>query len=139
MDLPDIITFVLLCAVLFISTCSLIASVLAVVLSRKKSEAKIDFSESADAVVRKICAFNPFPGAYFEFNGERFKILSADFDLSVSDKPGKVEDSMVGRGLAIGCGLGVIMPTKIQRQGRKPMDIDEFLRGFSFPVGTVLK
>lgn len=105
----------------------------------EKSEAKIDFSESADAVVRRICAFNPFPGAYFEFNGERFKILAADFDLSVSDEPGKVEDSMEGRGLAIGCGLGVIMPTKIQRQGRKPMDIDEFLRGFSFPVGTVLK
>lgn len=40
----------------------------------EKSEAKIDFSEPADEVARKIRAFNPFPGAYFEFNGERFKI-----------------------------------------------------------------
>ena len=41
--------------------------------------------------------------------------------------------------LAIACGKGIILPAKIQRQGKKPMEIGEFLRGFSFPSGTVLK
>ena len=54
MDLPDIIAFVLLCAVLFISACSLIASVLAVVLSRKKSEAKIDTGSLKSVLDLKI-------------------------------------------------------------------------------------
>ena len=105
----------------------------------EKSEAKIDFSEPADAVVRKIRAFNPFPGAYFEFNGERFKVLEADFDMSVGNEPGRLEDSVTGGVLAIACGKGIILPAKIQRQGKKPMEIGEFLRGFSFPSGTVLK
>lgn len=105
----------------------------------EKSEAKIDFSEPADAVARKIRAFNPFPGAYFEFNGERFKILEADFDMSVGNEPGRLEDSATGGVLAIACGKGIILPAKIQRQGKKPMEIGEFLRGFSFPSGTVLK
>lgn len=105
----------------------------------EKSEAKIDFSEPADAVVRKIRAFNPFPGAYFEFNGERFKVLEADFDMSVGNEPGRLEDSATGGVLAIACGKGIILPAKIQRQGKKPMEIGEFLRGFSFPSGTVLK
>ena len=70
----------------------------------EKSEAKIDFSEPADAVVRKNRAFNPFPGAYFEFNGERFKVLEADFDMSVGNEPGRLEDSATGGVLAIACG-----------------------------------
>jgi len=92
-----------------------------------------------DAVVRKIRAFNPFPGAYFEFNGERFKVLEADFDMSVGNEPGRLEDSATDGVLAIACGKGIILPAKIQRQGKKPMEIGEFLRGFSFPSGTILK
>lgn len=105
----------------------------------EKSEAKIDFNESADAVARKIRAFSPFPGAYFEFNGERFKVLAADFDMSASDEPGCLEGGVESGVCAIACGSGKILPTKIQRQGKKPMEIGEFLRGFSFPSGTVLK
>ncbi len=106
----------------------------------EKSEAKIDFNEPADVVVRKIRAFNPFPGAYFEFNGERFKVLAADFEMTVSNnEPGWLEDSADGKIMAIACGKGFIMPTIIQRQGKKPMEIGEFLRGFSFPGRTVLK
>lgn len=104
-----------------------------------KNEAKIDFGESAEVIERKIRAFNPFPGAYFEFNGERFKILEAGFDMQTKAQSGEVEDSATAGVLAIGCGQGIILPTKIQRQGKKPMEIGEFLRGFGFPTGTILK
>jgi len=44
----------------------------------EKSEARLDFSQSADAVERQIRAFNPVPGAFFEFQGERYRVLAAE-------------------------------------------------------------
>jgi methionyl-tRNA formyltransferase len=99
----------------------------------EKKEAKLDFSKSAVEVERQIRAFNPVPGAFFEFGGERIKILAAD----VSDwrgEPGKVIDN----GLAIACTDGSIVPTLVQRAGRGAMTPGELLRGFDIPVGTSL-
>jgi methionyl-tRNA formyltransferase len=99
----------------------------------EKKEAKLDFSKSAVEVERQIRAFNPVPGAFFEYGGERIKILAAD----VSDwrgEPGKVIDN----GLGIACADGSIVPTLVQRAGRGAMTPGELLRGFDIPVGTSL-
>ena len=48
-----------------------------------KAETRIDFSQSAEQVERQIRAFNPFPGAWFEYEGERYKVLEA----SISPHP----------------------------------------------------
>ena len=42
-----------------------------------KSETKLNWTESADKIIRRINAYNPNPGAWFEFNGKRIKILEA--------------------------------------------------------------
>lgn len=102
-----------------------------------KNEAKIDFVEPAGMVDCVIRAFNPFPGAYFEYNGERFKVLEAEYELESREKPGLICSD--DKSLRIACGKGSIWVKKLQRQGRKPMEIEEFLRGFSFPIGTVLQ
>ncbi len=98
-----------------------------------KEEAKLDFSADADQVERQIRAFNPIPGAWFEFQGERIKLLAADIS-DLSGEPGIVLD----HGLAIACGKGSIVPTSVQRAGRAPMRPDELLRGFIIPVGAKL-
>ena len=98
-----------------------------------KEEAKIDFSAYADQVERQIRAFNPIPGAWFEFQGERIKLLAADIS-DLSGEPGIVLD----HGLAIACSKGSIVPTSVQRAGRAPMRPDELLRGFVIPVGAKL-
>ncbi len=98
-----------------------------------KEEAKIDWFLPGDKIILNIRAFNPHPGAYFEYKGEKIKILEADFirDISVNDF-GKIIDS----DLTISCNGGTIMPQLVQRQGRKIMSINEMLNGFKFEVGA---
>lgn len=98
-----------------------------------KAEARIDFSRSAVEVERQVRAFNPAPGAYFEYAGERIKVLSAAV-MDLSGAPGEVLDGQ----LTIACGKGAIRPLAVQRAGRGVMTSNELLRGFSIHIGTRL-
>ena len=93
-----------------------------------KAEAKLDFSLSAEVLERKIRAFNPYPGCYFEYEGERFKVLRA----RVCAESGKAGQILSGEGLKIACGTGALEVLEIQRQGKKAMPIADLLRGFEF-------
>ena len=99
-----------------------------------KAEARIDWSTSAEQVERQVRAFNPMPGAWFEANGERVKLLEAAAGDDASGTPGKVLDDC----LSIACGSGYIRPLEVQRAGRAPMTPGELLRGFAIPKGTIL-
>jgi methionyl-tRNA formyltransferase len=98
-----------------------------------KSEAQLDFSQAAEAVERQVRAFNPAPGAWFEHEGERIRILAAELS-DLGGAPGTVLD----HGLTIACGEGSIVPSLVQRAGRAAMRPDELLRGFVIPVGATL-
>ena len=96
---------------------------------------KIDFALSAREVNCKIRALSPKPGAYFMYNDEIIKIITAEVEgLKHDFKSGLV----VNDKLNIACKEGVIKPTLLQRQGKKMMYTDAFLRGFYIPAGTVL-
>jgi len=99
----------------------------------QKHEAKLDFSRPAEEVERQVRAFNPWPGAWFDYAGERIKMLAAAIS-PLGGEPGTVIDD----GLAIGCGQGSIVPTLVQRPGRAPMSAEALLRGFAIPAGTRL-
>jgi methionyl-tRNA formyltransferase len=99
----------------------------------EKQEAKLDFTKSAVEVERQIRAFNPAPGAYFEFGGERIKVLAAEIG-GVSGAPG----TMLDGALTIACADGAILPILVQRAGRGVMTTGELLRGFAIPAGTKL-
>jgi methionyl-tRNA formyltransferase len=98
-----------------------------------KAEARIDWSRSATEVERQVRAFNPVPGAWFEANGERIKLLAAEV-IDGSGAPGKVLDEQ----LTIACGEGALRPVSVQRAGRGAMTPGELLRGFAIAKGTVL-
>ena len=98
-----------------------------------KAEARIDWSTGADEIERQVRAFNPSPGAYFEFGGERIRLLEAEIVLT-KGAPGTVLDSQ----LTIACGKLAIGPLIVQRAGRGTMTPQELLRGFPIPVGTIL-
>lgn len=104
----------------------------------EKAEAKLDFAQPAEVLERKIRAFNPYPAAYFEYNGERFKVLEAEV---LGDNAGMCPGSVVPNdtGLLIECGKGMLLVTRIQRQGKKAMRTEELLRGFEFSSGYVLE
>jgi methionyl-tRNA formyltransferase len=99
-----------------------------------KSEARLDFSNDAHAVERQVRAFNPVPGAWFEYMGERIKIWEAEV-VPGSGSPGTVADDR----LKIACEEGAIRPLVIQRPGKSRMHVDEFIRGFTIHEGTILK
>ena len=98
-----------------------------------KAEARIDFSASARAVERQVRAFNPAPGAYCEFAGERLQILGVAV-VEGEGVPGTVLDDA----LTIACGDGAVRPLLIKRAGREAMAIPALLRGFAIPAGARL-
>ncbi|VXC60858.1 10-formyltetrahydrofolate:L-methionyl-tRNA(fMet) N-formyltransferase [Sphingomonas sp. 8AM] len=99
----------------------------------RKDEARIDFGADAAQVVRQVAAFCPVPGAFFERQGERVKVLEAEL-AEAHGPPGEVFDDT----LTITCGKGAIRPVRVQRAGRGVMSVAELLRGFPIPVGTQL-
>ncbi len=98
-----------------------------------KAESRIDFAKDAGVVERKIRAFNPFPGAWFEYDGDRYKILEAE--LADASAP---EGSVIDDQLTIACGSDAIRPTLIQRSGKPAMPTADMLRGKPIPAGTIL-
>ena len=98
-----------------------------------KAEARIDWDRPAEEVVRHIHGLSPFPGAWFELDGVRVKVLRAEV-ADGSGKPGEVLDDR----LAVACKEGAIRPLKLQRAGKPKMDLDTFLRGNAVAKGTTL-
>lgn len=98
-----------------------------------KAESRIDFSQSAEQIERQIRAFNPVPGAWFEHDGVRHKVLAADV-AAVEGAAGAVLDNQ----LTIACGKGAVQPKLIQRAGKPAMATEELLRGKPIPAGTQL-
>ncbi|WP_340264436.1 methionyl-tRNA formyltransferase [Sphingobium mellinum] len=97
----------------------------------EKMEARLDFTRDAHQIERQVRAFNPFPGAFLEYRGERFRILAAH----VEDHDGPAGE-MLDNSLLIGCGHGAIRPTLIQRAGKGAMSPGELLRGYDMPAGS---
>jgi methionyl-tRNA formyltransferase len=98
-----------------------------------KGEARLDFAQSAAQVERQVRAFAPAPGAFFELEGERYRVLAADV-VDAGGASGMVLDGQ----LTIACGNGAIRPALIQRAGRPAMTAAELLRGRAIAPGTVL-
>jgi len=98
-----------------------------------KAESRLDFSRAAGEVERQVRAFAPTPGAWFEHEGERVRVLAADV-MDFEGPAGTVLDDQ----LIIACGNGAIRPLTVQRAGRGVMTAAELLRGFPIPAGTKL-
>jgi methionyl-tRNA formyltransferase len=99
-----------------------------------KADARIEWHRPADEIERQVRAFSPAPGAWFEINGERVKLLAAAVGESASGEAGEVLDD----NLTIACGEGSIRALRVQRAGRGPMTPGELLRGFAIAKGTIL-
>ncbi len=98
-----------------------------------KAEAKIDFAQSAEAIERQVRAFAPFPGAWFELDGERIKVLKAEVAPDVGAAGTTLDDA-----LTIACGSGALRLLRVQRAGKPVMDAADFLRGKAVPAGIRL-
>ncbi len=100
----------------------------------QKLEGKINWDENALNIIGKINGLYPVPGAFFIFKGERYKILKADIGNGIGN-PGEV----VSDYLEVACGNGQSIKIKeIQRQGKKPQKIGEFMLGSQIKKGSLI-
>jgi methionyl-tRNA formyltransferase len=96
-----------------------------------KGETRIDWAQPSKAVHDHIRGLSPFPGAWFELDGVRVKVLRST-EAEGSGKPGMALDGH----LTVACGSGSVRLTLVQRAGKQPMNADEFLRGTPVKGGT---
>src|SRR5258707_9890969 len=101
-----------------------------------KEEGALDWRRPAAELERKVRAFHPWPGTWFDVQGERIKVLAAALALA-GGAPGTVS---VGRDgfPVVACGIGGLKLLKLQRAGKSAQSADAFLRGFALASGTVL-
>ncbi len=100
-----------------------------------REEGRLDWREPAHALERKVRAFSPWPGAWFEHAGTRIKVIEAQVTGDVKDRaPGEVVDAR----LTIACGADTLRLLRVQREGKQAQAAGEFLRGYPLPPGTRL-
>jgi len=100
----------------------------------QKSEGEINWNEKASIIIGKINGLYPVPGAFFIYKGERYKILKAEIGNGIG-KPGEI----ISNYLEVICGDNKSIKIKeIQRQGKKPQNIGEFMLGSQIKKGTVI-
>ena len=99
-----------------------------------KMEGKINWNDEASNILGKINGLFPFPGAFFNFNGERYKILKAEISNGIG-KTGEV----LNNSLEIACiNNRSIKILEIQREGKKPQKISEFMLGSQIRKGSLI-
>ena len=99
-----------------------------------KAEGKINWNEEACTILGKVNGLYPSPGAFFNFNGERYKILKAQ----IGNRSGEAGE-VLSNELEIACKNNKSLKIlEIQRQGKKTQKIGEFMLGSQIKKGTIL-
>ncbi len=98
-----------------------------------KSEARIDWHQPAIVVDQQIRGLSPFPGAWFEIDGNRIKVLDSRL-AEESGPPGQIVDAK----LRVACGEHSVDLLRLQRAGKSAQDVETFLRGYPLKPGTVI-
>ncbi len=99
-----------------------------------KAETRVDWRKPAELIEREVRAFAPFPGSWFELDGERVKLLRSRV-VGVNGAPGAVLDDA----FTVACGDAALRPLLLQRAGKPAMSAEDFLRGRPVAAGTVLR
>ena len=95
----------------------------------EREEARLDFREPAETLVRRIRAFAPRPGAFTELAGEPLRILAARAQAGGGATPGTLRLDTDGKALRIATGRGWLVPLVLQRAGSRALPAEEFMRG----------
>jgi methionyl-tRNA formyltransferase len=91
-----------------------------------REDGRIDWSQPANVIERKIRAFNPWPGTFMELDRQNLKIFSASI-VDSSGEPGQILQS--DQALVIAAGKGALSLNEVQLQGKRRMSAAEFMRG----------
>jgi methionyl-tRNA formyltransferase len=99
-----------------------------------RDEGELDWRRPAAELDRQVRALNPWPGTWFQWQGERIRVLAAEPVTVPGGEPGEVVEGAV----VVACGKGALRLTRLQRPGREALGCEDFVRGFALPAGTRL-
>lgn len=109
-----------------------------IVRTLRKEEGKIDWTQSAVDIARRVRAFNPWPSAYTFWNDTPLKILRAQAsNQQTNAEPGQVV--MLGKDIGVATGNGTLILKEIQLAGKRAMKIEEFVRGQREFIGALVR
>ena len=100
-----------------------------------KAEAAVDWQQSAEAIGRRVRAFNPFPATSAQLGADVIKLWRATVEPTAHQKPAGTVLSADEYGVRVACGDGVLCVTELQRAGGKRLNAADFLRGFVLTAG----
>jgi methionyl-tRNA formyltransferase len=103
-----------------------------------RSDGQLIWTESADALCRRVRAMAPSPGAFTTFEGESLQILDARSDQRPADRAPGTVCLEAAQELRIATGDGWLLPRILQRPGKRALDVEAFVRGRPIPDGFVL-
>ncbi len=92
----------------------------------KKEEGRLDFTQDAESLERRVRAFNPWPGAFMDFNGTPLKVHRARVEMGLADAGERI---LIQDQPAVGAGGGILILEEVQPAGKKPMSGKAFLAG----------
>ncbi len=98
-----------------------------------KEEGKLNFNDSIEKIYNTIRAIGLLTGTYFEHNEERIKILKAKIQKSLTEKEKELQNGEIiitKNDLIIKCSDGLLKPLILQREGKKALEVAEFIKGF---------
>ena len=103
----------------------------------EKQEAQIDWTQAAATIVRRIRAFDPFPGASSTVDGETLKLWAARVQPGLPAQPPGTVVAVGPAGVAVAAQDATVVLTELQRAGGKRLPVADFLRGFDLKPGQV--
>jgi methionyl-tRNA formyltransferase len=101
----------------------------------EKTEAAVDWRQTAEAIGRRVRAFNPFPAASSQLGADVIKLWRATAENATHNKAPGTLISADQHGVRVACGQGVLCLTELQRAGGKRLSAADFLRGFALSAG----
>lgn len=105
----------------------------------RKADGKVDFRRSPEEIERLIRGFDPWPGAFCDYDGKVMKLWAAEpEEIRCGEAPGTVVRAGKN-GIEISCGGRILRVTEIQMPGKKRVAACDYLRGNQITAGTLLK
>lgn len=101
-----------------------------------KEDSQIDWSLPAEEIARRIRAYAPWPGTATTWQGKRLEVLEGEPVAGASGEPGTV--FYLDKDAAVSTGDGALLLKRVQLEGRKALDVEEFLRGARGLIGSRL-
>lgn len=106
----------------------------------KKEDGALDWNQTAYAIERQVCAFDPWPGTYTHWNGQTLKIIGGDA-LEGNATPGAVPGTVVPLrdGVGVNTSEGIFKLERVQLAGKSAVEVAAFVRGYTGFIGSVLR